>query len=257
MLGIISTLTFFLFGSLFPVFLWVTATGKMDPGFHRFILGLASLVGGMGVVFFGLMDAGFVVKMSAAVWLVSLLSVAWFYWNRERIQAWVVTIPSLIGVVLVMETITALTGSDFLFKGVSILGGLILSGSVFSMLLGHWYLNVVDLPIRLLKRSVFLLLTLLTARLLWDISHLLIGTVDAGGVLLTILEFIETFNGFFLGIALLFGTALPIVLCLLTLRVVKIHSTQSATGLLYVVVISILMGDLIYKYYALQFGIFL
>lgn len=257
MLSIILVLSLFLFGSLFPIFLWVTASGEIDPRFHRLILGLATLVGGMGTVLFWLMNGLFHVKLSAAVWFISLLAVTWFYWNRPRVHPWVVTIPPFLGVVVVGRMITTLSATDLTFQGVSILGGLILGGSIFSMILGHRYLNVVNLSIGLLRRAVRWLLVLLVVRFLWDMCHLFVGKVDSGGNLLSILEFVGTINGFFLGAALFSGTILPLILCLFTLHTVKIHSTQSATGLLYVVVILVVMGDLLYKYYALQFGVFL
>jgi hypothetical protein len=37
----------------------------------------------------------------------------------------------------------------------------------------------------------------------------------------------------------------------------KLQATQSATGLIYVSVLSILFGDLLFKYYLLKFGFLL
>jgi protein NrfD len=64
-------------------------------------------------------------------------------------------------------------------------------------------------------------------------------------------------EGIFLWCGIFFGTLLPLVLSYLALRTVAIHSTQSATGLLYVLVISVFMGDLFYKFYSIQYALFL
>ena len=137
------------------------------------------------------------------------------------------------------------------------LGGLIFSGSLFAMILGHWYLNVVNLPISLLRNATRLIFILLLVRLIWDVNSILFQSVTYEGYSLSLTEFLGTMDGIFLWTAILFGNVLPLVLTFLTLRTVAIHSTQSATGLLYVLVLSVAMGDLIYKYYAIQYGLLL
>ena len=257
MLTVISVMTFTLYGSLYPVFLWTIGSAKMGPGFHRFTLGLSSLTGGIGVVFFWLLDMDLHLLLLAGVWYLTLLAVTWFYWNRPSCEAWVVTIPCLLGLTVYVQMVAELISSDISLILVSILGGLVLSGSVFSMVLGHWYLNVVKLPIGLLRRSVNWLLLFLILRSVWDLLYFFQGQIDFNGYMRSLVEFIQSFDGFFLFVALFFGTALPVLLCLLVLRTIAIRSTQAATGLLYIVVISAIMGDLFYKYYALEFGLFL
>jgi len=62
------------------------------------------------------------------------------------------------------------------------------------------------------------------------------------------------FDGFLLGIAFFIGNVFSIILNFLIWRTLKLQATQSATGLLYVSVISILFSDLILKYYLLEYG---
>ncbi|MFQ6673967.1 MAG: hypothetical protein ACE5GH_04175 [Fidelibacterota bacterium] len=257
MLTLLSVLTFTLFAALYPVFLWIVASQPMGRGFHRLTLGISSVCAGTAFLFFWLLNANLHLRLSVAVWLLALVAVTWFYWNRQGIQEWVVTVPSLLGLVVYVRVVRELVAGPMALMILSILGGLIVCGAVFSMVLGHRYLNVANLPIGLLRRSVTWLLGFLIIRALWDLSHFVQGEIDFNGQVISLIEFIQSFNGFFLFIALFFGTVVPIVLCLLTLRTVSLHSTQSATGLLYIVVISVIMGDLFYKYYALQFGLFL
>jgi len=257
MVSIITTLSFVLFGSLFPLCLWMGVSEKTDRGLHRFILGLSSLTGTVGVVFSWLMGIDRHVQLLAIVWIITLLAVTWFFWHRHRVQAWVLTISSLLGVIVYAQIANVLVAPNFLLFATSVLGGLVLCGSIFSMILGHRYLSQPNFSLTILKRSVKWLIVLLTFRTIWDIPNIFIAEIDVDGYILPAVDFIQSSDGFFLFIALFFGTALPLVLCLLTLRTVTIHSVQSTTGLLYMVVISVFIGNFFYNYYALQFNLFL
>jgi hypothetical protein len=255
MLTILVALTFILFGVLYPLFLWVIASEKVTSGIHRFTLAMSSLLGGVGIIFLWRLELEQSVRMLAFIWLISLLTVTWFYWKRKSSQPWVVSIPSLLGAVAFGLVLNDLIGGSTGVFTVSILGGLIVASSVFSMVLGHSYLNQVEMPISLLRRSVQLLVLFLVVRMVWDAVSFLTVEVETEGFVLSLFQFLQSFNGFFLFIGLFFGIFVPVVLCLLTLRTIAIHSTQSATGLLYVIVLSVVMGDLFYKFYLLQFGL--
>jgi len=254
LLSTISVLTFILFGAIYPLLMWSVKMQHLNRGFHRFSLGLSSIVGGIGVAFVWLMRdvVAFNAGMGAVVWLVSLIAVTLFYWNQNQVQKWVVTIPSMLGIIAFSRVLTDVISGDFELLMISLLGGLILSSALFAMILGHWYLNVVSLPISLLRSSVKLLLIFVTARTLWDMGFIVIGEVQFNGMPIPMIHFLQTFEGFFLFIALFFGTLLPLILGILTMKTIAIQSTQSATGLLYVIVISMIMADLFYKYYLVQ-----
>ena len=128
----------------------------------------------------------------------------------------------------------------------------------YSMILGHWYLNVIQLPINLLKNSIVLLSVLLTLRLLWNAYALIsFEVVDNYGIVLSLISFLWTFEGFLLSVAIFFGVIVPMLLNIFIWNTLQIQSTQSATGLIYVSVVSVLFGDLFYKYYAFRFEIIL
>ena len=72
----------------------------------------------------------------------------------------------------------------------------------FSMILGHWYLNVIQLPIHLLKNSIKLFSSLLMLRLFWNIYALInFEVVDDYGIVLSIISFLWTFEGVMLLVA--------------------------------------------------------
>lgn len=220
-------------------------------------LGLSCIIGGVGVVFVFLIPAIVPanVRIGEVVWLVSLLAVTGYYWNQESIKKWVITIPSIFGVIAFYRILSELISGDIELFMISLLGGFILCGALFSMILGHWYLNVVSLPISMLKSTVKFLILIVALRFIWDMGYIFMGevsTIRAGSLPVSMTQFLQTFDGFFLLFALFFGTLLPLILGILTLKTIAIKSTQSATGLLYVIVISVVMADLFYKYYLVQ-----
>ncbi len=217
-------------------------------------LGLSCIIGGVGVVFVFLISATVPanVRISEVVWLVSLLAVTGYYWNQESIKKWVITIPSIFGVIAFYRILSEIIPGDIELFMISLLGGFILCGALFSMILGHWYLNVVSLPISMLKSTVKFLIFIVALRFIWDLEFIVMGEIQYNGVSVSMIKFLQTFDGFFLIFALFFGTLLPLILGILTLKTIAIKSTQSATGLLYVIVISVVMADLFYKYYLVQ-----
>jgi len=217
-------------------------------------LGLSCIIGGVGVVFVFLIPAIVPanVRIGEVVWLVSLLVVTGYYWNQESIKKWVITIPSIFGVIAFYRILSELISGDIELFMISLLGGFILCGALFSMILGHWYLNVVSLPISMLKSTVKFLILIVALRFIWDMGYIFMGEVGYNGLPVSMTQFLQTFDGFFLLFALFFGTLLPLILGILTLKTIAIKSTQSATGLLYVIVISVVMADLFYKYYLVQ-----
>ena len=52
-----------------------------------------------------------------------------------------------------------------------------------------------------------------------------------------------------------FGALFPLFSLYFVLGTLKLKNTQAATGILYVTLCSVLLGDLTYKYYLIKFGI--
>ncbi len=256
MLTFLLTLTLVIFASLFPLFLWIIERETVEVNIHRFILGLsvASATVGLFLTFSLNVPNG---KVVTSIWLGLLFTVTLLYWSKSRVNRWIIILPCLVGVGVSVKLISFMVVPGMAAVPIMLLGGLIFSGSLFAMILGHWYLNVVNLPIVLLRNATRLILILLIIRFLWNFITILFQSVVIEGYLVPVAEFLFTIDGIFLATAVLFGTVLPLLLAFLTLKTVAIQSTQSATGLLYVLVLSVVMGDLIYKYYAIQYGLIL
>lgn len=122
-------------------------------------------------------------------------------------------------------------------------------GSVcFAMILGHWYLISPALSIRPLRRATRLILVSLAAKgVLFGVALYLYATAADPIRQQTIRAFWGA-GGFFLWARALFGIVAPAILSLMIWSTVRIRSTQSATGLLYVATVLVLIGELLSKF---------
>lgn len=137
------------------------------------------------------------------------------------------------------------------FFDAGIVSGTLLIGAVnVAMILGHWYLLMRRLSFEYLLRFAQIVLVALGLRIAVVFGTiLLLGDFDAdlARVLLPSLWSIHG-NLFFFLMQILWGLALPMVLGLLVLQCAQQKSNQSATGLLYLMEISVLFGELFAAY---------
>ncbi len=125
---------------------------------------------------------------------------------------------------------------------------LLLGSAATAMILGHWYLVVLDLPITALRRLTVLLIAALVLRAA-VVGIVLAGPVHAGyDEARTVAAGLWSADGIFVWMRLLFGIAGPLSLVWFIWKTVEIRSTQSATGILYVQLFLILAGELLATY---------
>ena len=256
----ILALTFTGFAAVYPLLLWLRPRLLIDGGFYGFNQGMVSIVGSLGVIFFYFSDAGQGPWAVGIIWIIIQLFVTAIYWKSKRINNFVTSIPSMLGISFLVFMNVALIpyNINIINHFMIIIGHTILAAVFFAMILGHWYLNVIRLPIRLLRSSVILLWILLGIRAIWNCYGLFIFEVeDSYGIVQSLGKFLWTYEGFLLSIAIFFGVLVPFVLNGFIWRTIIIQSTQSATGLLYVSVVAVIFGDLFYKNYIFQFGLIL
>ena len=132
---------------------------------------------------------------------------------------------------------------------------LLLGAAASAMILGHWYLVVLDLPIGALRRLTLLLIGALALRAL-VVGVALAGPVHAGyqGARL-VAAGLWSPDGVFVWMRLLFGIVGPLSLIWFIWKTVEIRSTQSATGILYVQLFLVLAGELLAKYLRVAAGL--
>jgi len=219
------------------VSLLVTSSRLVDAGFFRvqlwICLGLsAGAAAAGGVISSG--DSPFrypflALTISAAV--VSYVSAVCWLYESAIAGKWGIGLFCLLcaaaGILTSDRGETVIAANDFLISG-------LLLGSVASaMLLGHWYLNNPGMQLAPLQRLV--LLILLTA----CFRAILCGWGDVQQW-----RQLDALGGTFLALRWLWGFVAIWVLAAMTWQTLKIPNTQSATGILYVAVICVFLGEL-------------
>ncbi len=136
----------------------------------------------------------------------------------------------------------------------ALLSTLLLGFTLNAMMLGHWYLIQPDLPIIELRRLTLLMLILMGVRLLYSVYPIqaILGDKTEAEIYHYLLS---TSSGIFLLMRFTWGTIAPLVFGFLVWKTVKISSTQSATGILYVAVLSVITGEILSLYLSQYHGI--
>lgn len=130
----------------------------------------------------------------------------------------------------------------------------VLLGAAFgAMVLGHWYLVVLDLPIVALRRLTVLLAAGLAARALM-VGIALFAVAGAWESAAAVAAGRWDNDGLFVWMRLLFGIAGPLSLIGFVWKTVEIRSTQSATGILYVQLFLVMSGELLATYLRVSAG---
>jgi protein NrfD len=130
---------------------------------------------------------------------------------------------------------------------------LLLGAAASAMILGHFYLVVLDLPIVALRRLTVLLvigLVLRAAVVAWALAGTPEGLEDAR----LVASGLWSPDGIFVWMRILFGLAGPLSLIWFIWKTVEIRSTQSATGILYVQLFLVMSGELLAKYLRVAAG---
>jgi len=133
------------------------------------------------------------------------------------------------------------------------LSTLLLGFSMNAMLLGHWYLVQPKLSINELKRVCLVLIGLIVLRFVYGtygLCNLIWGKSE-----MEIYRYLFASSpGIFVIMRWFWGLLGPLALAYPIWGTVKIRSTQSATGLLYVMVLFIVTGEILSLYLAAFFG---
>jgi len=137
------------------------------------------------------------------------------------------------------------------------LSALLLGWSVITMLLGHWYLVAPRLTFKHLTIFCWALLAIVLARTVAvGLTLMAAGSVDRfvepnPWRLLTGFEG----QGMFFWFRILWGLGIPVALAAMSLHCARQKSNQSATGILYVLVVGALVGEITAYYLSVTTGV--
>lgn len=258
MLFKISLLTALLFSTIYPLCFWISVDNPLKNHFHRFHLGVACVVAGLSsLIFYFSPTAIFEHKIYLALWALILLLVSGYYYQKPIVNPIVITLPCLLGLLVIIQILETWTFLNFWSVTLTLLGGIIFCASLFAMNLGHWYLNVPGLPLSHLQRTVYIFWLAVALRALIDGYSLLTTVIFFQGEMVSMLNFLQTIEGFMLIIGMLFGTLFPLICLYFVKGTLDVKSTQSATGILYAILCAVVIGDITYKYYFLKYGVLL
>lgn len=255
MLFKISLLTSHIFSVLYPLCFLISAKDPLKNNFHKFHLGLPVVIGSIvsAVIFMG--DFALSIKCTTALWIFQLVFFCWFYWNKSHPNPFVLVIPIFIGLINFIQLQSFYISSDWKIITAGILAGMVFTASMYAMNLGHFYLNVHGLPVKHLIWSTHVFLMTLILRLLWDLIFIFQLQTLYKGEMLDLFRFMGNIDGVFLLIGIFFGTLFPLGSLYFAYGTLKLKNTQATTGILYVILSAILLGDLTYKFYLIRYGI--
>jgi protein NrfD len=132
---------------------------------------------------------------------------------------------------------------------------LLLGAAASAMILGHWYLVVIDLPIAPLRRLTVLLILGLVLRAAVIAAALAGPGAEGWRDARMVAAGLWSPDGVFVWMRVLFGVAGPLSLIWFVWKTVEIRSTQSATGILYVQLFLVMAGELLAKYLRVAAGL--
>jgi hypothetical protein len=216
----------------------ITSPRQVTSGFYRnhlyVMLGLTTLA---AMVLAKIAPSQMWFAVAAAI-LSYIGSAAWLYEAKRfgRLALWLVAACSIAAAVLIPSTVS-LTGYPQWWTSLSVVTSGLVLGLVFaSMLLGHWYLNAPGMELAPLRR-------LLTAAAIAVVTQSFV--VGAG--LAAEISVRPSVNASWLLFVLLrwsFGLCGVLALLWMARRTLEIPNTQSATGILYVAVLGVFIGEL-------------
>jgi hypothetical protein len=137
-----------------------------------------------------------------------------------------------------------------------ITAGAFLGVFMLAMVFGHWYL-VQAMPKRLLRRMTEILIIILVIRILVVGGSLWVYAASVQGGAEAIRGMMDLWqgHGIFFWQRILTGLGIPLILSYMIWSTARIGANQSATGLLYVGVVFVIIGEIISKYMFVMSGI--
>jgi hypothetical protein len=225
-------------------------------GLHRFIGAMASLLLTAGL-------AGGALGGPSA-WSALLSCTLWVFLVQWGPASWIrTTLPvpilfacwALLSGTAYPPRAPLLELSGWVAPGNALAAALLMGSVSLAMLVGHWYLVIPGLPMRHLRRMTRFLGLCIALRLVLGAASLESSqSVPAlGGI--SAWQVVGGVAAFFFWQRIGIGLFAPAVLTFLVDRTVRIGSTQSATGLLYVTMIFVLIGELISRYLFMTLGV--
>jgi hypothetical protein len=157
------------------------------------------------------------------------------------------------GAAIVLEALAVSAGRSPATQALTIASFLssaaLLGGTCTAMILGHWYLVIPSMQVSHLQAIVKWHMASMVLRIVVVSAAIFLAIATwQPGLGPSFRHYIMSVDGIFFWQRVLFGLAGPAVLSYLTWQTAKIRSTQSATGILYVDLFTVVVGEILAKY---------
>ena len=224
----------------------ITSPRQVDSGFYRVhlwvLLGLNTFASTIVfVVRNELTLSGLILTGSTLAAVVAYFGAAFWLYEKTKFGMLAVMAVAMINLFLAYRLqIGAITDSSLTQHASSIIdvvtSGMTIGATFAAMLLGHWYLNTPTMKLEPLKRLILAMAVACVGRC----------AVCGFGLLQSLSHSMPTSEFFWTAISLrwLAGLIGLLVIAMMTWQTLKIPNTQSATGILYVGVIFVFIGEL-------------
>lgn len=195
---------------------------------------------------------------AAALWTLSSVAVAVYLytlWTENgllRSRAYALGLG--LGLVALIANVTLLMPPGFgaiaavAYALTAITSALVLGLVTGAMLFGHWYLIDLDMPVDYLRTYIRLLGIVLVADLIaLGLAIGLPAILGSAGAAAAVNDLFASHLGL-LAVRLILGPVATIVLVWMCWQTLKIPQTMAATGLLYIAVMSVLVGEMLGRF---------
>jgi hypothetical protein len=171
-----------------------------------------------------------------------------------RLGSWLLRLSLLFALVAVALDGWIIAGGrrPAAFVASALAAGALLGVVVVAMDLGHWYLVRVRMSEIHLMRFARLMGLAVMVRAVLLLGGLVLYGTDSPGGLAVYLKTVAVDRGFFFWQRVGFGLVGPAVFAYMVFETARIRSTQSATGILYIALIFVLIGELLARYLAVS-----
>jgi hypothetical protein len=214
----------------------ITSAQKVSSGFYRNHLYVTLGLSTLAALVLAKLDAGAMWCAAAAAVLSFIGAACWLYESSRagKVALWLVVASAYAAAVLSQHA--SRTGSNLAHEIAIASSGLVLGLVFAAMLLGHWYLNAPGMELAPLRRLILMAAVAIAAQML----------VVGAGLVADVSNRPDVTLGWILFVVLRWSFGLLGVLGLLWMawQTLKIPNTQSATGILYVAVIGVFIGEL-------------
>lgn len=139
-------------------------------------------------------------------------------------------------------------GVAWAFGANAVAAASVIGSVIVAMLLGHWYLVRINLPESYLVRFARVLGVAIAVRTVLFVAGLLVYGAASPSGLGEYLQSVVVDRGWFFWQRVLFGIVAPGLLAVMTYQTARMRATMSATGILYIAVIFVLIGEFLARY---------